>query len=52
MSVTECADRERGDHEDELAEPPERDHQAQKEQQVIGTVEDVQEAELDERSAA
>jgi hypothetical protein len=41
-------DGERGHHRDQRAEAAERDHQAEQEQQVIGAVEDVEEAELDE----
>ena len=48
MSVIECADRERGDDEHERPKAAERDHEAEEEQQVVGAVEDVNEAELDE----
>ena len=41
-------DRERRDDDDQRAEPAERDHQAEQEQQVIDAVEDVEEAVLDE----
>ena len=41
-------DGERRHDQDERAEPPERDHQAQQEQQVIGAVEDVQEPSVHE----
>src|SRR6266566_2409767 len=38
----------RGHHRDQRAEAAERDHQAEQEQQVVGPVQDVEEAELDE----
>ena len=41
-------DRERGDDQDEGAQAPEGDHEAQQEQQVVRPVEDVEEAEGDE----
>ena len=41
-------DRERGDDDDERPQPPERDHEAQQEQQVVDALEDVPEARDDE----
>src|SRR5215831_16643862 len=40
-------DRERSDDDDERPQPPERDHQAAQEQQVVGAFENVPEAGLD-----
>ena len=48
MSVIECATVKAVTTEHERAEAAERDHQAEQEQQVIGAVEDVKEAQLDE----
>ena len=48
ISEIECADGERGDDDDERPQPPERDHQAEQEQEVIGAFEDVPEAGHDE----
>src|SRR6266496_599540 len=39
--------RERGDDQDQRAHPPERNHQAEEKQQVIGAIQDVEEAEAD-----
>ena len=48
ISEIECATVNDGDDDHERPQPPERDHEAEQEEQVVGALEDVPEARLDE----